>query len=183
MRCFGSVLSQIGISKVNVKVTVGVLLLDSRVRLLRRRWLWISGAAGSQRWRHAGRSLQIPVWQRGSSTLSGEPLHLQLPESKAWAPTTHSIISDKLWTLGGMLRPPCGLEGEHLTHCCPLILTSSLPVTPAASPAPLHQHPCWRNEARFRYQLFLVEWLRFFYYSNKTYDWKVKEGKYKVWVL
>lgn len=38
--------------------------------------------------RATGRSLQIPYWQRGSSTLSGELLHLQLLESKVWALAT-----------------------------------------------------------------------------------------------
>lgn len=37
---------------------------------------------------------------------------------------------------GGMLRPLRGLAGEHLTHCCPLIFTSTLNVTPAARPHP-----------------------------------------------
>lgn len=87
--------------------------------------------------RATGRSLQIPVWQRGSSTLSGELLHLQLPESKAWAAATHTRTfnySRQIMDTGGMLRP---LVGEHLTHCCPLIFTSTLLVTPAATP---HAH-------------------------------------------
>lgn len=99
-----------------------------------------------------GRSLQIPVWQRGSSTLSGEPLHL-LPPEHGLSPsyTTHNY-SRQIMDTGGMLQPPCGLEGEHLTHCCSLILTSTLPVTPAARPPPTSYHG--RQKKYFKRQYF-----------------------------
>lgn len=87
--------------------------------------LWISRAAGSHHWWLLG-GLQILVWQLGSSTLSGELLHLQLPQDTRARPElteTHTpnysrqIIN--AWGRGG--GAPCGLQGEHLTHCCPLI--------------------------------------------------------------
>lgn len=38
--------------------------------------------------------------------------------------------------------------GEHLTHCCPLILTSTLPVTPCCQPTS-HPHPIPLSHSRF----------------------------------
>lgn len=105
--------------------------------------LWISRAAGSHHWWLLG-GLQILVWQLGSSTLSGELLHLQLPQDTRARPElteTHTpnysrqIINawgrggGSMWSAGGTfnsllpLNPPPLFLWPPPPKISPLLLT------------------------------------------------------------
>jgi len=113
--------------------------------------LWKTGAAGSHHWQLLGGLFRFLSDSEGPPLSLESPFTSNLQRAREQGLSTHThthtgthtIIPDKLWTLGGMLWPPCGLLGEHLTYCCSLILTSTLPVTPRCQSLimpPLHHH-------------------------------------------
>lgn len=107
--------------------------------------LWMTEAPGSHRWRLLGGLFRF------LSDSEGPPLSLESPFTSSFQRAreqglscghtcTHSnaqLFQTNYghWVCFG-LHVVC--KGEHLTHCCPLILTSTLPVTPAASPRSTH---------------------------------------------
>lgn len=156
----------------------------SSVHLPPSRWgLWMTEAPGSHRWRLLGGLFRF------LSDSEGPPLSLESPFTSNFQRArdqglscghtcTHS--NTQLFQTNYGHRVYFGLhvvcKGEHLTHCYPLILTSTLPVTPRCQPPinpPLHHHIFLGKIVRllkiiclfFFFTFFIFKWVLWFFFS------------------